>query len=171
MSIIRRESKSSSIQQLILQQFGAAIDMLENSITACPDTLWDNDSRFWYIAYHALYWLDYYLSDTPMEKDYRPPAPFTTSEFGTELPERVYSKVELLTFLQHGRQRLHDRLAGIAADALLEQRWVSEYKDFSLLELLLYNMRHVQHHTGQLNLLIRQATQAPAPRWVSRARG
>jgi uncharacterized damage-inducible protein DinB len=37
-------------------------------------------------------------------------------------------------------------------------------------ELLLYNLRHVQHHTAQLNLLIRQAGGEPAP-WVMCADG
>jgi uncharacterized damage-inducible protein DinB len=32
--------------------------------------------------------------------------------------------------------------------------------------LLLYNMRHVQHHTAQLNLLLRQRGIIP-PNWVS----
>jgi uncharacterized damage-inducible protein DinB len=34
-------------------------------------------------------------------------------------------------------------------------------------ELLLYNMRHVQHHAAQLNMLLRQTTNS-APRWVSK---
>src|SRR5687767_7015822 len=34
-------------------------------------------------------------------------------------------------------------------------------------EALLYNMRHVQHHAAQLNLLLRQATNS-APDWVAR---
>lgn len=28
--------------------------------------------------------------------------------------------------------------------------------DFPVLEILLYNMRHTQHHTAQLNMLLRQ---------------
>ena len=35
-------------------------------------------------------------------------------------------------------------------------------------ESLLYNMRHVQHHAAQLNLLLRQSTNS-APDWVARA--
>jgi uncharacterized damage-inducible protein DinB len=38
----------------------------------------------------------------------------------------------------------------------------------SVAELLLYNLRHVQHHAAQLNLMLRQTTGA-APRWVARA--
>jgi len=35
-------------------------------------------------------------------------------------------------------------------------------------ELLIYNMRHVQHHAAQLNLLLRQRV-GSAPEWVGRA--
>jgi len=52
---------------IIWQQFGAAIDMLENAMIACPEKLWSDRSKqpeFWYTAYHALFWLDCYLSDT-----------------------------------------------------------------------------------------------------------
>ena len=58
---------------IIWQRFGAAIDMLDNALRACPEELWhgrlwDNlserpeYSQFWYLAYHTLFWLDLYLS-------------------------------------------------------------------------------------------------------------
>jgi len=34
----------------IWQQFGAAIDMLENAMRACPEDVWP---ECWYIAYHT----------------------------------------------------------------------------------------------------------------------
>jgi len=49
----------------IWSQFGAAIDMLENAMVACPDELWSDSTqhlKFWYVVYHALFWLDLYLS-------------------------------------------------------------------------------------------------------------
>lgn len=158
----------STIPELIGQQFGAALDMLENAINACPDDQWANHSKFWYLAYHTTFWTDYYLSDTPMENDYHPPDPFGLSEFmDGELPERVYKKEEVLAFLDHGRKRLQAQLQANTADDLLHRRFTSEYKNFSLFELLLYNMRHVQHHAAQLNLLLRQGGAIP-PDWVSR---
>lgn len=161
---------SSTLPVQIWQQFGAAIDMLENAINACPEDQWDQTSRFWYLAYHTTFWTDYYLSDTPMEKDYRPPKPFTLSEFEDgQLPERVYTRTEVLQFLHHDRGRLQHQLQNTTTEELLEKRFTSEYKSFSLFELLLYNMRHVQHHTAQLNLLLRQAGTTP-PDWVSRTK-
>ena len=41
---------------------------------------------------------------------------------------------------------------------------------FIYAELLLYNMRHVQHHAAQLNLLLRQ-TEHKGSRWVKRGGG
>ena len=64
---------NSSLKTILWQQFGATIDMLENALVGCPDKLWNTDSRFWYIAYHTLFYLDYYMSDTP--DSFLPPAP------------------------------------------------------------------------------------------------
>lgn len=41
--------------------------------------------------------------------------------------------------------------------------------EMSFGELLLYNLRHVQHGVGQLNLILRQKTNS-APRWVKRTK-
>ncbi len=84
-------------------------------------------------------------------------------------PERAYRKEELLGYLEHCRKKLDDVLAGMT------EAWATDpcpfpYRDMSNGELLLYNMRHVQHHAAQLNMLLRQATDS-APRWVSKGRG
>ncbi len=158
----------SSLKTILWQQFGATIDMLENALVACPNELWNTKSKFWYTGYHTLFYLDYYLSDTP--ESFLPPAPFTLSEFDPAdvPPDRVYSKAELLAYLEFGRQKCHDLIAGLTA-AGAEKRFVNEHKNYSVLEILLYNMRHVQHHAAQLNLLLRQGM-VDVPNWVSRTK-
>jgi uncharacterized damage-inducible protein DinB len=54
-------------------------------------------------------------------------------------------------------------------DEIANSRWVNDHKNYSVFEIILYNMRHVQHHTAQLNLLLRQEIN-DAPRWVSVAK-
>lgn len=158
----------SSFKETLWKQFGAAIDMLENSLVACPNELWDTDSKFWYIAYHTLFYLDYYLSDEP--ETFLPPKPFTLSEFDPDglMPERTYSKEELLSYLKFGRQKCHDLIAGLTAERIAK-RFVNQYRNYSIFEILLYNMRHVQHHAAQLNLLLRQGMDS-APNWVSQTK-
>jgi len=164
---------------IIWRQFGAAIDMLENAMRACPDELWSDPTKppvfisksvpgFWYVAYHTLFFLDYYLSES--ERGFAPPAPFTLDELDPAglLPERPYSKDELLTYLEHCRKKCRAAVEALTDDAA-RKRCGFERPDLPVAELLLYNMRHVQHHAAQLNLILRQTVDA-APRWVARAK-
>jgi hypothetical protein len=43
-------------------------------------------------------------------------------------------------------------------------------KDFTYLELQLYNLRHVQEHAAQLQLFLGQHAIPAGPSWVSRAK-
>ena len=158
------------IKSLLWDQFGAAIDMIGNAITACPDALWNDTSRdpqYWYLTYHTLFWLDFYLSDTAY--GFAPPPPFTLSEFDPSglLPDRIYSKSELLAYLAHGRKKCENSMANLNDSRSDQVRSFGRVQG-TYLELLLYNMRHVQHHAAQLNMLLRQSG-LDAPRWVSRA--
>jgi len=156
---------------IIWQQFGAAIDMLENALLACPNELWSDRSRrpeFWYVAYHTLFFLDFYLSDT--DRGFAPPAPFGLEELDPAgvLPDRVYTKDELHTYLEHGRRKCRAAIAALT-DEKARQRCRFERPDVTNAELLVYNMRHVQHHAAQLNLILRQTIDS-APRWVARTK-
>lgn len=160
-------------KEAVWGQFGAAIDMLENAIVACPESLWNDRSRqpeFWQLAYHTLFWLDLYLTDGL--EGFAPPAPFTLSELNSEAEpvKRPYTRDELQAYLRHGRRKCRAFL-----DSLTEEqsrnRSPFDWTLFTVAELLLYNLRHVQHGAAQLNLLLRQ-THDSAPAWVARtARG
>jgi hypothetical protein len=153
----------------IRQQFHAAIDMLGNAIEACPDSVWSGQGpgAFWYLAFHTLFFLDLYLSPED-ESRFHPPSPFGLTELDPEglMPERIYGKDELLAYLQHCRKRLDRVMAGMT------EAWTTgpcpfPYRGMSNGELLLYNMRHVQHHSAQLNMRLRQRINS-APGWVSK---
>ena len=156
---------------VLWEQFGASIDMIENAVRACPDTLWGDRARqpeFWHLVFHTLFYLDFYLSDAA--EGFAPPLPFTLTELDPSgvLPERVYSKDELLAYLEHGRMKARARVSALTLEnstTNCEFGWIQ----LTVWESLLYNMRHVQHHAAQLNLLLRQATD-DAPRWIARAR-
>ena len=152
------------LKHSLWQQFGAALDMLENAIMACPDKLWNNESLFWYWAYHTLFFVDYYLSTEPDK--FFPPSPFTLSEFEAgKMPERVYTKDELLDYVSHCRSKCR-QFIGSLTDELAAHRFVNSYCNFSMLELTLDNMRHIQHHTAQLNGMLRKEGITP-PRLVA----
>lgn len=162
---------TKSLNQILWNQLGAAIDSMERAINACPEKVWGDKAgyhEFWYMAYHTLFFLDYYLSET--DKGFQPPKPFTLGELDPSgvLPDRVYTKEEMLTYLEFGRKKAQDKLNKISEQGLLKPCGF-EHKDFTVAELMIYNTRHVQHHMAQLNLLLRQKIN-DAPKWVSQTK-
>lgn len=166
-------------QRAVLGQFLAALRMLENAIVAAPPDVWEKpgeaiewrDSEpvgYWYLAFHTLFLLDYYLADA--RATFAPPPPFDRRELDPAglLPTRAYTKEELLTYLAHCEARVVlcvNRMSG--ARAKVPDEWFG--RTLSRGELLLHSLRHVQHHVAQLNLLLRRDTGAAAPPWVSSA--
>lgn len=162
---------------IIWQQFGAAIDDLDNALRACPDELWRDRlweeiaqqrfflPEFWYIVYHALFWLDLYL--TGAEEGFAPPPPFLLVEQNDNgpLPERSYTKDELLGYLADCRKRCQVTIEALT-DETAQRRCHFAWGEVTFAELLLYNMRHVQGHAAQLNLWLGQKMGA-APGWVA----
>jgi len=174
--IINFPNMLNMIKESLWKQFGASIDMLKNAILLFPEEYWNTNHKFFYNAYHCLVFLDYYLT-FPAPKNFSAPLPFTISDkiptgcIDDLVPDKIYSKQELLDYLDTNRKKCHQVIAGLTEEKLNE-RWIEEEehgRDYAVLELLLYNMRHVQHHAAQLNMLLRQEIN-DAPNWVSRAK-
>lgn len=157
---------TSALKTGLWQQFGAVINYLERTIRQCPDALWQHGmwntedkppqfSQVWYVAYHALFWLDLYL--TGSEEGYLPPEPFMLIEQYDDgpLPERVYTKAELLLFLSDCRATCRATIAALTDETAL-RRCEFSWGTASFFELLIYNLRHVQEHAGQINLTLGQ---------------
>lgn len=163
---------------IIWQQFGAAIDTLDDALRACPDDLWharlwDNPSerpeysQVWYCVYHTLFWLDLYL--TGAEEGFAPPDPFTLIEKEEDgLPDRPYTRDELQAYLAYGRRKCQATLEALT-DETAQRRCRFGWGEVSFVELQLYSMRHVQEHAAQLNLLLGQRG-VSGPNWVATAR-
>lgn len=158
---------NESWKKILWQQFGASLDMLENAIRECPEKLWRDQERYhqvWYMAFHTLFWTDLYLSGAVEE--FAPPEPYGLEELDPAgvMPGHVHSQPELLAYLEHCRDKLHKILKELT-DESANRRCEFNWGAVSYSELLLYNLRHVQHHTAQLNLILRLETDS-APRWV-----
>lgn len=171
------------LKQSLWANFGAAIDMLKNAIALCPDELWEKEKKFFYTTYHTTLFLDYYLS-IPVT-DFRPMLPYTiadSSKLPAEaiddvIPDRWYSKEEMITYLSVIHDKCKKLITGATKEKLAE-RWIQDdeinlhglcpsiVRDYSVLDILFYNLRHVQHHVGQLNFMLRQKINT-APDWVS----
>lgn len=138
-------------------QFEASLEMLYQAIDKCPETLWNNPgdkTKFWHIAYHALFYTHLYLQGSEEEfvpwvkhrKDYNfmgplPLPPHREPEIG-----EPYSKEEILSYLDVCREHVKSGTRQFDPDAESGFSWLP----FSKLELQIYNIRHIQQHAGEL---------------------
>lgn len=148
-------------------QFEVAIEMLGSAVRDCPDELWKESlwedkslpgfSEFWYVAYHAMFWLDLYLSGS--SEGFAPPAPFTLDELDPAgvLPPRVYTRDELESYLAHSFEKCRATIKNLTDEqAQRTHRIGSERREIRFAELILYNMGHVREHAAQLSMFLGQ---------------
>ncbi len=140
---------------LLTSQYLAALAMLRNAMVACPDELWagtQDTNQFWRIAYHALFYVDFYLS--PSEEAFVPweHGIIDANFMSAELPARAdglppyNTRAELLAYADTIAAGLRERLAADPLEQYSGFEWIS----FSRTELHVYSIRHAQHHAGQL---------------------
>lgn len=152
------------------EQFGGAIDMLDDALTLCPDELWtahlwddEEDQRYgdyWFVAYHATRWLDIYVEGAASTADYPPPAPFVDG-----LPDQPYAKDDVRTYLQATRKKIQAAMESLTDERAHEPAtWGAPY-----LRLNLMSMRHTQEHASQLTFYLGQ-NGVTGMDWVAEAR-
>lgn len=146
-----------NLAAVIGSQYNAALDMLQAAVIKCPDGLWDSPddkTKFWHIAYHALFYTHLYLQDA--ERGFRPwpgfrpeyhfmgPIPWE----GGRLPNigEPYNKQSVLEFLDFCRRQVAERVPQLDMDGPSGFEWLP----FSKLELQIYSIRHIQQHAGEL---------------------
>jgi hypothetical protein len=153
-----------TIIEILWNQFGASIDMLINVISNCPDDYFLTNRRFYYIAFHSTIFLDYYLTIPP--SDFSPLLPFTQKEpedrpkeaIDDLIPDKLYSNKEIVEYLKQSREKCKQLIYALTEEKLNERFKEGDKPndmDYPILEILLYNLRHTQHHTAQLNMLLR----------------
>jgi hypothetical protein len=140
----------------IISQYKAALKMLMDVITKCPDELWDDNnyaSSYWHIVYHALFYAAFYSSTGPEtfipwekhKKNYNFLGTIGADGVSFKI-ENTYSKVELMDYAEMIFNNMESAVTKLNDDEKCAFYWLP----ISTMELQLYNIRHLQHHTGQL---------------------
>ena len=147
----------SEITEIIISQYLAALEMLKQTIAECPAAVWnspDDKTKFWHIAYHALFYTHLYLQDSVQSfkpwskhrKDYQyigqsPWPPYSPPQIG-----EPYDQDDVLEYLAVCQQQVRDRVPQLNLEAASGFDWMP----FGKLELQFYTIRHIQQHAGEL---------------------
>lgn len=138
-------------KNVLQSQYLASLEMLKKTIEKCPKSMWadpEPKNKFWHIVYHALFYAHFYLHSTegdfiPWEKHRN-----VVSLSPSDDPDAVqpYSQAELLEYLAFCQEQVREKVASADLEAESGFHWLP----FTALEKHLYNIRHIQLHTGEL---------------------
>lgn len=148
---------------LITRQYEAALSMLKACVDRCPEAVWNSKGanyKFCQLVFHTLIFTDLYLGNEDEQTFRRQPYHLQHQdvfadyeEFEDQLPVRLYEKPAILAYLEHCRTKAVEIMAGESEESLTGR--AVPRPSLSRAELHVYNIRHIQHHTGQLSLRLR----------------
>ena len=145
------------VKQALINQYEAALSMLNRCIAACPPEHWEAkiaSGTFRWVAYHTLFFTDLYLSPSADAFELRD----LHHRGGDEREDRMspgLDRDETLAYLAICRQKVVDTIAKETAEALQGPSGFPWYVD-TRGEMHFINIRHIQHHTGALYAHLRR---------------
>jgi hypothetical protein len=156
------------VQTILTGQFEAALCMLNECVQKCPLEHWEGkiaNDTFRQVAYHTLFYVDLYLSPNEEAFQLRELHHRGGDERANTTASTGLTRDETLAYLAVCRQKTLATLAGETPESL-QRASGFHWLPFSRGELHLYNIRHVQHHTGQLSAYLRRIVQDGERWWV-----
>lgn len=168
--------------EVVGRQYQGALQMLRNAIECCPDDLWNdrsqNEAPFWHHVMHTLLFTRLYCCEQfPGDQSFAAASEFMVLVEGAPLKDwseaerlrlresmgrvtekdstypRVPGKSELLRYLDETDAIVESSLKQVATSGLDDRGpipWIPE----SRADLLVYNLRHIQHHVGRLHSML-----------------
>jgi hypothetical protein len=132
---------------VIQSQYLAALAMLEQAVQKCPASVWDDaqdKNRFWLFAFHTLFFTHLYLQ--PTEEEFVRWHKHREEVDNEPFVGEPYTPAEILEYIDFCRDQVAQQLPKLDYTAPSGFSWLP----FNKLELQFYNIRHIQHHTGEL---------------------
>jgi hypothetical protein len=144
-------------RKIFTGQYEASLCMMNQCVQACNPQNWEGkiaNDTFRQVAYHSLFFTDLYLS--PNEKT------FTLRDFhhrgGDErgpTASKGLTSEETLVYASICREKMIESLAAETLHSLEGESGFS-WRKISRGEMHIYNIRHLQHHVGQLSAYLRR---------------
>ena len=146
------------LKQILQGQYEAALCMLNGCVAACADEHWEGkiaNGTFRQITYHTLFYTDLYLSPSNEAFELRELHQRGGDERGPTLCAGL-NKDETLAYVTVCRRKIGESLAAETEQTLLGPSGFPWRKELTRGEMHLYNIRHIQHHTGALAAHLRR---------------
>lgn len=159
------------VKDILQSQYDAALCMLNDCVAACDDAHWNGDVAtvpFRRVVYHTLFFTDLYLSPTEDDFELRE-LHARGGDDRSDVPSPGLDRLETLEYVRICREKVADTLNAETEGSLRGPSGFS-WRRCTRAELHVYNIRHVQHHTGAMAAYLRRVDPASVGeqslRWV-----
>ena len=136
------------LSAILISQYLASLEMLKQTITMCPDSMWNAESdknKFWQVAYHALFFVHEYLQESAATAVPWPKHRHGYEDFPAPEGGEPYDKETLLEYLAFCQQEVVGRVPQLKLEAP-----EGFGDDLITMELQIFSLRHLMQHTGEL---------------------
>ena len=164
----------SEIKKSYLRQIGAAFKMLEYTIDKANDTTWTariNNMPFWQICYHVLWHTDFYFHANqatfqPQSFDMKGIKNISIKPDSQMIEDQKHpiSKRNMKAYCTYAKQKANQFIQNIN-ESYFTTPSPFEWHGFPKIDLVDYNLRHLQHHVGQLDIILRREQNMGNP-WI-----
>jgi len=158
------------LNRILKGQYEAALCMMKQCLAACPAEHWEDkiaNGSFRWVAYHTLFFTDLYLTRNEKEFVLRDLHERGGDERGPNLTPGL-GKEDALAYVAICHQKVLDAIPK-ETDEILQGESGFSWRKFTRAEMHIYNIRHIQHHTGQLSAFLRRigvVTEQRALPWI-----
>jgi len=147
-----------TLTAILKRQLDCSLEMLAKAIELCPDDVWSDQAGHapvWEQLYHALFWFNAWLRDWAKPIEY----PEFHIKEALEIKRRVGSLIDrrqMLSYLAKVRADYEAFMAGVDDGALLGAQEAFG-RSWTVVDRILGQVRHVQHHVGYVNAILSTA--------------
>jgi hypothetical protein len=153
----RMNVEKADMLRIMKRQLDGSFEMLEQAIALCPQDVWDkggdNTVPIWEYVYHALFYVNVWLKDWTKEREY--PEFHVQEALALEkVTGRRISRDQMKKYLAEVTGKTESFFASAAPESLEEEseNWG---KRWTVADRILGQIRHVQHHVGYINAILR----------------
>lgn len=152
----------SDFVSLLERHFFTMLEMVRTAIHECPEQVFTGDDiRAREHLYHALVWMDMALSDNPPDYD-KAQIVSTAAASLQGVASKEITRDYLIAFLDRVESHIHDYLSD---DSAYLNECTVRGRVFTWMDRVLLQLRHMQHHMGAIDELLRQQS-LPTLKWI-----
>ncbi|RUT40463.1 DinB family protein [Paenibacillus anaericanus] len=155
---------SDKMVTVLRRQFEPTVEMLKNLIEVCPDDFWfDAKHKYWKQIFHATTSMKFWFRQQKDEE-------FIIPDFGKDVTEDLDkecsdypTKEEMKNYVEEISSVARKFFDELTDDKLLEPCVL--YEEITRTDVILMQIRHVQHHIGYCNNIL-NSNHLEAAKWL-----